>query len=82
MRPRPLVVFDRLDLLEWQFCQRISRLSIYRPWRITLQAASRLGDWPVWVLLILAQPWLQQTAPGVSCSTACLRCLPWPFIGW
>ncbi|BBI59076.1 hypothetical protein HSBAA_03820 [Vreelandella sulfidaeris] len=59
MRPRPLVVFDRLDLLEWQFCQRISRLSIYRPWRITLQAASRLGDWPVWVLLILAQPWLQ-----------------------
>lgn len=59
MRPRPLVVFDRLDLLEWQFCQRISRLSLYRPWRITLQAASRLGDWPVWVLLILAQPWLQ-----------------------
>ena len=59
MRPRPLVVFDRLDLLEWQFCQRIARLSIYRPWRITLQAASRLGDWPIWVLLILAQPWLQ-----------------------
>ena len=59
MRPRPLVVFDRLDLLEWQLCQRVSRLSLYRPWRITLQAASRLGDWPVWVLLILAQPWLQ-----------------------
>lgn len=59
MRPRPLVVFDRLDLLEWQFCQRVSRLSLYRPWRLTLQAASRLGDWPAWVLLILAQPWLQ-----------------------
>lgn len=59
MRPRPLVVFDRLDLLEWQFCQRISRLSLYRPWRLTLQAASRLGDWPIWVLLILSQPWLQ-----------------------
>jgi undecaprenyl-diphosphatase len=59
MRPRPLVVFDRLDLVEWQLCQRVSRLSLYRPWRLILQAASRLGDWPVWVLLILAQPWLQ-----------------------
>lgn len=59
MRPRPLVVFDRLDLLEWQFCQRISRLSLYSPWRFTLQAASRLGDWPAWALLIMAQPWLQ-----------------------
>lgn len=59
MRPRPLVVFDRLDLLEWQLCQRITRLSMYRPWRILLQAASRLGDWPIWVALIAAQPWLQ-----------------------
>lgn len=58
MRPRPLAVFDRLDLLEWQFCQRITRYSLYRPWRVTLQAASRLGDWPVWVALILAQPFL------------------------
>ncbi|MBZ5488853.1 phosphatase PAP2 family protein [Halomonas aquamarina] len=59
MRPRPLVVFDRLDLLEWQLCQRVTRLNLFRPWRITLQTASRLGDWPVWVLLIAAQPWLQ-----------------------
>lgn len=59
MRPRLLGVFDRLDILEWQFCQRVARLSAYRPWRLTLQAASRLGDWPVWVALILAQPWLQ-----------------------
>jgi undecaprenyl-diphosphatase len=58
MRPRPLTVFDRLDLLEWQFCQRITRYSLYRPWRLTLQAASRLGDWPVWVALIVAQPFL------------------------
>ncbi len=82
MRPRPLVVFDRLDLLEWQFCQRIARLSIYRPWRITLQAASRLGDWPIWVLLILAQPWLQPMAPGAYCSTALSLYLPWRFIDW
>ncbi|WP_018917683.1 phosphatase PAP2 family protein [Vreelandella zhanjiangensis] len=59
MRPRPLVVFARLDLLEWQLCQRVTRLNLFRPWRIVLQAASRLGDWPIWVLLIAAQPWLQ-----------------------
>ncbi|MCS2610376.1 phosphatase PAP2 family protein [Halomonas dongshanensis] len=59
MRPRPLVVFDRLDLLEWQFCQRVSRFSLFAPWRRTLQAASHLGDWPAWVALIAAQPWLQ-----------------------
>ncbi|WP_346796610.1 phosphatase PAP2 family protein [Halomonas sp. Bachu 37] len=63
MRPRTLVVFDRLDLLEWQLCQRFTRLSLYRPWRLLLQAASRLGDWPVWVALILAQPWLQPQQP-------------------
>ncbi|PRY64460.1 undecaprenyl-diphosphatase [Vreelandella songnenensis] len=59
MRPRPLVVFDRLDLWEWQLCQRVTRLNLFRPWRIALQTASRMGDWPVWVLLIAAQPWLQ-----------------------
>ncbi len=59
MRPRPLVVFDRLDLWEWQLCQHVTRLNLFRPWRIALQTASRLGDWPVWVLLIAAQPWLQ-----------------------
>ncbi|MBP5980815.1 MAG: phosphatase PAP2 family protein [Halomonas sp.] len=59
MRPRPLVVFARLDLFEWQLCQRVTRLNLFRPWRVVLQAASRLGDWPIWVLLIAAQPWLQ-----------------------
>ncbi|MGM0543820.1 MAG: phosphatase PAP2 family protein [Pseudomonadota bacterium] len=64
MRPRPLVVFDRLDLLEWQLCQRIARLTLFRPWRMTLQTASALGDWPVWVLLVVAQPWLQPEGLG------------------
>ncbi len=59
MRARPLVVFDRLDLWEWRFCQRVTHLSLYRPWRLMLKTASKLGDWPVWVLLIAAQPWLQ-----------------------
>lgn len=58
MKPRAPAVFDRLDLLEWQLCQRIARFSLYRPWLGTLRLASKLGDWPVWVALIAAQPWL------------------------
>ncbi|KAA0013128.1 phosphatase PAP2 family protein [Billgrantia pellis] len=62
MRPRALVVFDRLDLLERRLCQRFANLSLYSPWLATLRLASRLGDWPVWVLLIAAQPLLQPGA--------------------
>ncbi|UYG00184.1 phosphatase PAP2 family protein [Halomonas sp. GD1P12] len=58
MRSRPLVAFDRLDTWEWRFCQRVTRLSLNPVWRRVLQTASRLGDWPVWVALIAAQPWL------------------------
>ncbi|MFG6665631.1 phosphatase PAP2 family protein [Halomonas sp. HNIBRBA4712] len=58
MRTRPLVAFDRLDTWEWRFCQRVTRLSLNPVWRRVLQIASRLGDWPAWVLLIAAQPWL------------------------
>lgn len=58
MRLRAPAVFDRLDLLEWQLCHRIGRLNFYRPWLASLRLASRLGDWPVWVALILAQPLL------------------------
>ena len=42
MRARPLVVFDRLDLWEWRFCQRVTHLSLYRPWRLTLKTASKV----------------------------------------
>lgn len=59
MRPRLIGVFDRLDLIEWQFCQRVACLTCYRPWKLLLQAVSKLGDWPIWVALIAAQPWLQ-----------------------
>ncbi|MBN8411176.1 phosphatase PAP2 family protein [Halomonas litopenaei] len=48
--------FDRLDMLEWQLCQRTAGFSIYRPWLSTLKIASKLGDWPVWVALIIALP--------------------------
>lgn len=64
MRPRPPAVFDRLDVWEWRFCQRVTHLSLYRPWRLTLQVASRLGDWPAWVALVMAQPWLQPQHNG------------------
>jgi len=58
MKPRAPAVFDRLDLLEWQLCQRIARFSLYRPWLATLRIASKLGDGSVWVALAAAQPWL------------------------
>lgn len=56
MKPRTLIAFDRLDLLEWQLCERIARFNAHRPWLLTLRLASKLGDWPIWVLLIAAQP--------------------------
>lgn len=49
-------LFTRLDSAEWRMCQRMARLSIYRPWLVTLRIASRLGDWPAWVALIAMQP--------------------------
>ncbi|EWH01788.1 phosphatase PAP2 family protein [Halomonas sp. BC04] len=61
MRPRTPAVFERLDLLEWQLCQRFARLSIHRPWLTTLRIASKIGDWPVWVALIAAQPLLHES---------------------
>lgn len=60
MKPRIPAAFDRLDLLEWRLCQHIAHFSPCRPWLFTLRLASKLGDWPVWVALIAAQPWLQE----------------------
>lgn len=56
--PRTPPVFDRLDLLEWQLCQRLARGGNRRGCLFTLRLASRLGDWPAWVALIAAQPLL------------------------
>lgn len=60
MKTRTLAAFERLDLLEWKLCQRIAHFSLYRPWLGILRLASKLGDWPVWVALIAAQPWIQE----------------------
>lgn len=61
----PLVLFDRLDLFEWQVCRRLAMASHYRPLLATLRVASRLGDWPAWLALILLQP-LLHGLPGWS----------------
>ncbi|QTF91176.1 phosphatase PAP2 family protein, partial [Halomonas sp. BM-2019] len=39
----------------------LGRLTLYRPWLGLLRLASRLGDWPAWVALILVQPLLHET---------------------
>ncbi|MFG6179075.1 phosphatase PAP2 family protein [Halomonas sp. THAF12] len=64
MKPRAPVVFERLDLLEWHLCQRLAGFSIHRPWLWLLRLASKAGDWPLWVALIAAQPWLQDRDGG------------------
>ncbi|WP_192034308.1 phosphatase PAP2 family protein [Halomonas sp. YLGW01] len=62
MTPRTPAVFERLDLLEWKLCHRLASASNTRLLPLaTLRLASRLGDWPAWVALILAQPLLDDT---------------------
>ncbi|MFW6346766.1 MAG: phosphatase PAP2 family protein [Halomonas sp.] len=62
METRAHALLERLDLVEWRLCQRVGRLNLYWPWLTLLRLASRLGDWPAWVALILAQPLLD--TPG------------------
>ncbi|QFT85015.1 phosphatidylglycerophosphatase B [Halomonas sp. THAF12] len=64
MKPRAPAVFDRLDTLEWHLCQRLAGFSIHRPWLWSLRLASKAGDWPIWVVLIAAQPWLHGGEAG------------------
>lgn len=59
MTPRTPSVFERLDSLEWKLCHRFALASNTRLLSlVTLRLASRVGDWPAWVLLIMAQPLL------------------------
>ena len=59
MKPHPPAVFERLDLIEWQLCRRLAGFNVHPPWLGLLRLASKLGDWPLWVGLILAQPLLE-----------------------
>ena len=56
MQERSSLMFKRLDMLEWRACHRLSRLGAYRPVLWILRIASRLGDWPAWVLLCFSIP--------------------------
>ncbi|AOM01776.1 phosphatase PAP2 family protein [Cobetia marina] len=56
MHDRSLPVFERLDLLEWRLCRQVARLALYRPILTLFRVVSRLGDWPVWLLLTLSLP--------------------------
>ncbi|GED22422.1 phosphatase PAP2 family protein [Halomonas halmophila] len=60
MKIRSTAVFERLDLLEWQLCQWMAGFSIHRRWLASLRLASRAGDWPLWVVLIAAQPLIHE----------------------
>ncbi|MGM0536168.1 MAG: phosphatase PAP2 family protein [Pseudomonadota bacterium] len=64
MKLHPPAVFERLDLIEWQLCRRLAGFNVYLPWLILLRLASKLGDWPLWVALILAQPLLDPVDSG------------------
>lgn len=54
MTHRSLPAFERLDILEWQACHRLACYSRYRMILWLFRVASRVGDWPAWVLLTLA----------------------------
>lgn len=57
--PRTPALFRRLDLLEWTLCHRLAVATSAAPLPLgLLRLASRLGDWPAWVLLIALQPLL------------------------
>ncbi|TVU68736.1 phosphatase PAP2 family protein [Cobetia crustatorum] len=56
MHDRNLLVFERLDLLEWRLCRQVARLALFRPVLALFRGISRLGDWPVWLLLTLSLP--------------------------
>jgi len=58
MTLQPPAMFDRLDRLEWRLCRQLVGYSACRPWLMLLRLASKLGDWPLWVALIVAQPLL------------------------
>lgn len=64
MKPPSPAVFERLDLIEWQLCRRLTGFSVHPPWLALQRLASKLGDWPLWVGLILAQPLLHPAGGG------------------
>lgn len=49
-------LFERIDAAEHVLCRRLNAAAALLPLRLTLQAASRLGDGIAWYALIIALP--------------------------
>ncbi|WP_027350419.1 phosphatase PAP2 family protein [Halotalea alkalilenta] len=56
MREKIYPLFKRLDMIEWRACNRIARLGAYRPLLWLFRVASRLGDYPAWIVLCFSVP--------------------------
>lgn len=59
---KPLLSFNRADLLEQAICLKLNRIGYYRYIRLFFKAISRLGDGVFWYALILALPILYGSA--------------------
>lgn len=53
---RAQLLMARFDFAEYGICRRLNRGTAAWPLRMLLRAASRLGDGPVWYLLVVALP--------------------------
>jgi undecaprenyl-diphosphatase len=53
---RAQLLIARFDFAEYGVCRRLNRGTAARPLRLLLRIASRLGDGPVWYVLVVALP--------------------------
>ncbi|HTW73811.1 MAG TPA: phosphatase PAP2 family protein [Steroidobacteraceae bacterium] len=59
---RAQLLLNRFDTAEYGLCRRLNRGASARPLRLLLRVMSRLGDGPLWYLLIVLLPLLYGTA--------------------
>ncbi len=64
-------LFDRIDAAEYRVCRKLNRGADYWPLRRTLTLVSRLGDGPVWYVLMLSLP-IIYGAPGARVALTML----------
>jgi undecaprenyl-diphosphatase len=53
---RAQLVLAACDAAEYRFCRGLNRIAGFAPFRVLLRIASRLGDGPLWVSLLVALP--------------------------
>lgn len=69
---RAQLLLARFDLVEYGLCRRLNQGIAARPLRLLLRVASRLGDGPVWYLLVVALPlYYGGAAVRTSLTMAC-----------